>query len=131
MTMTPLFFLLRPGPKRVSMRNTVKSKKDMDRIFTEGVRASCPLVMVITLPSPTGADATDGRVAFVAGKKLGTAPARNRAKRVLREAARKLGAPWAGQDVVFVARRDTAACGTEDLVAQCRKCLVKAGILDI
>lgn len=112
------------------MRNTVKSKQDMDRIFTTGVRASCPLVMVITLPSPAGSGATVGRTAFVAGKKLGSAPVRNRSKRVLREAARKLGAPWSGQDVVFVARKDTAVCASAELEAQCRKCLVKAGVLE-
>ena len=46
-----------------------------------------------------------GRVAFVAGKKLGNAPQRNRAKRRLRAAAAGQGAPWPGYDVVLVARQ--------------------------
>lgn len=48
------------------------------------------------------------RLAVVASRKVGTAVARNRAKRLLREAARHLH--WApGHDVVLVARRACAA----------------------
>jgi len=45
-----------------------------------------------------------GRVAYIAGKRLGSAPKRSRAKRVLREAARLEGAPWFGLRVVLIAR---------------------------
>jgi len=45
-----------------------------------------------------------GRVAVIAGKRLGNAPNRNRAKRKLREAARLNGAPWKGQQAILVAR---------------------------
>ena len=51
------------------------------------------------------AGGNQGRVAFAAGKKMGGAPLRNRAKRRLREAARLTGAPWCGADVVFVAQK--------------------------
>ena len=51
------------------------------------------------------------RVGFTATKKVGGAVTRNRAKRRLREAARRLlpalGQP--GTDYVFIARRDTGA----------------------
>lgn len=51
------------------------------------------------------------RTAVVASRKVGTAVARNRAKRLLREAARTIA--WApGTDVVLVARR---ACATSVL----------------
>ena len=46
----------------------------------------------------------DGRVAFIAGKKLGSAPKRNRAKRIMREAAKEAGAPWSGKNVVLIAK---------------------------
>ena len=62
------------------------------------------------------AEGVGGRVAFVAGKKLGTAPERNRAKRRLREAARSAGAPWRGYDVVFVARQSILETEFNELV---------------
>ncbi|MCL1879876.1 MAG: ribonuclease P protein component [Actinomycetia bacterium] len=50
----------------------------------------------------------DGRVAFIAGKRLGSAPSRNRAKRLLREAARQQGAPWPERRVLLIAREACA-----------------------
>lgn len=53
------------------------------------------------------------RLAVVASRKVGSAVARNRAKRLLREAARQV--PWRpGTDVVLVAR---AACADAELGA--------------
>lgn len=52
--------------------------------------------------------AAESRLAVVAGKRLGKATVRNRARRRLRAAVRQLGGCWrSGQDVVVVARRGT------------------------
>jgi ribonuclease P protein component len=65
-----------------------------------------------------------GRLAFVAGKRLGSAPERNRAKRLMREAAHQLKAPWDDRDVVFVAR-DKTVTATLDAVVRDMECLLR------
>lgn len=55
-------------------------------------------------------DAASTRLAVVASRKVGSAVRRNRAKRLLREAARRVA--WrGGDDVVLVARRACADTG--------------------
>ena len=83
-------------------------------MFREGKRVSHPLVIALIRKTPTQRG-PGGRVAFVAGKKLGGAVLRNRARRVLREAARLAGAPWNGTDVVLIARSDTASAPPDRL----------------
>lgn len=82
---------------------TIKSKRDFERVFTGGRRYSHPLVRATVL---RGSGAT-GRVAFVAPKRLGNAVFRNRCKRVLREAARTCGLPLDEADVILFATRAT------------------------
>lgn len=65
----------------------------------------------------------EGRVAYIAGKKLGSAPKRSRAKRLLREAARLNGAPWQGVRVVLVARESLANTSLEKASADIAKAL--------
>lgn len=69
-----------------------------------------------------------GRVAFIAGKKLGNAVWRNRAKRRMREACREVGGPFPGYDVAFVARKGIQDVQFPILVNHLEKSLVKAGI---
>lgn len=109
------------------MKGTIKSKTDMERLFRAGRRSSSYLMLVIAAPVQGSREL--GRCAYVAGKRLGTAPLRARCKRVLREASRELGAPWAGSDVVFVARGKAAFARHGKLVSQMRKQLVELGVL--
>ena len=111
------------------MRGTVKSKDDMERLFHEGRRSSSSLVTILTLPSPASIQ-PDGRLAFVAGKKLGNAPLRSRCKRVLRACASELGAPWPGFDVVFVARRKLAFAPHEMVLGTFAEQLQSMGVID-
>lgn len=62
-----------------------------------------------------------GRVAYIAGKKLGSAPQRSRAKRRLREAARIAGAPWYGHDVLLVAKQGIAHKDFNQIVASLKR----------
>jgi len=57
----------------------------------------------------------EGRVAYIAGNKIGNAPARNRAKRIMREAARLAMAPWPGYRVILVAKEGILDASLEDV----------------
>ena len=65
---------------------------------------------------------------FVAGKKIGGAVIRNRAKRVLRATCRRIGGPWPGFDVVFIARAGAITAKPDALDASARAALLRAGV---
>ena len=73
----------------------------------------------------------NGRVAFIAGKKLGNAVWRNSAKRRMREACRSVGGPFSGYDVAFVARKRVTESSYNELVTHLRDNLDKAGMAQI
>ena len=83
--------------RRVRLRRT----KDVRRVYDEGKSWKHPLLVLVVCPN--GLDLS--RVGVTASRKLGGAVARNRAKRLLREAARhlypQLGTGW---DVMLIAR---------------------------
>lgn len=72
--------------------------------------------------------ASHGRVAFIAGKKLGNAVWRNSAKRRLRAIVCDLGGPWSGYDVVISARSNILKASYSKVSDACEKALVKAGL---
>lgn len=109
--------------------STIKSNKEVDRLFKEGKRVSHPLVVTLISETPEKRDLY-GRVAFVAGKKLGNAVFRNRCRRVLRETVRRLGGPWPGYDIVLISRRDTATASPESLDRALKRNLIKAGVVN-
>ena len=99
---------------------TLKAKRDFDRVFSTGVRGRGREARVVL--SPSG----EGRVAFVAGKRLGTAVLRNRCKRVLRACASEAGLPLEGCDVVLMATPKTARAPHERVVSSMRHALDEA-----
>ena len=109
------------------MKGTVKSKDDMERLFREGRRSSSYLLSALLLTSPEES-AGDGRMGFIAGKKLGVAPYRCRCKRVMRAAAAELGGPWPGFDIVFIARHKVGRANHDKVLKEMRKCLEGLGV---
>jgi ribonuclease P protein component len=106
---------------------TIKSSREIEAVFREAKRAAHPLIVVLAIQTPEGRG-QKGRVAFIAGKKLGNAVIRNRSKRVMRESARRCAGPWSGYDVLLIARSATrdAACG--ELDAALRAQLSRLGV---
>ena len=80
----------------------IKSREDISNLFSLGKRYHTPYLTLIILPNDQ--HGLQGRVAFVAGKKLGGAVWRNGAKRRMREICRLDGGGIPGFDTVFVAK---------------------------
>lgn len=104
---------------------TIKSKRDFERVFSGGRRCNHALVRVTVRTECTG---DHGRVAFVAPKRLGNAVFRNRCKRVLREAARRCGLPANGADVILFATRRTHDCDPREVAEALKGLLEKAHV---
>jgi ribonuclease P protein component len=106
---------------------TLKSPSEIDALFKSGRRGSTALILVLSTRTPERRG-PEGRVVFVAGKKLGGAVTRNRCKRVMREAVRRAGGPWAGFDVAIIARKDTATALAAALDAALAAALRGSGV---
>ena len=106
---------------------TITAASDVERLFTQGSRTSAGPLSIVATPSPAYAGG-EGRVIFVAGRKLGGAVVRNRSKRVLREACRRAGGPWAGHDVALIGRGGAATSTPAELDAALASCLRRAGL---
>ena len=107
---------------------TIKSKREFEKVFKAGRRFSHPLLRIRVLYHDEGG--SEGQVAFVAPKRLGNAPVRNRGKRVLREAARSCGLPYPNYSVIMLATDQTAPAKSPEVAQALRKMLTKAGLID-
>ena len=102
-----------------AVKGTIKSTDEITVFFTRAKRIQKDSFTAL-VQTQDGKRGLTGRVAYVAGKRLGNAPLRSRAKRRLREAARLCQVPWAGFDVVFVAKRNTTTSSFESTLKDMR-----------
>lgn len=116
----------------------LKSSTDFERVRRDGRSHAHPLVVLLARrrapdeSTPGGAlvGATVTRVGFVAGKSVGSAVERNRAKRLLREALRGAAAGLEpGWDMVLIARRPLAASRLAETRAAVEPLLRRARVL--
>ncbi|WP_083762399.1 ribonuclease P protein component [Slackia heliotrinireducens] len=109
------------------MKSTVKSSVEVSRFFTDGKKAVTPYVTIFLIER-SQYDHPRGRTCVMAGKKLGNAVTRNRAKRRMRALISDLGGPWPGYDVAFLARNRVLTANHEEMCNACKKALAKVGI---
>lgn len=107
--------------------STIKSSREIDTIFRQARRVAHPLVTALIASTPEGRG-REGRVAFVAGKRLGNAVIRNRSKRVLRAALARAGGPWPGYDVVLIAGPKTRSAAADELDAAFSRLAARLGL---
>ena len=108
------------------MKSTVRSSEEISELFRRAKRTTSLNLLILRAPSPEGRD-QKGRVAFIAGKRLGNAPWRSRAKRVMREAARRAGLPQEGFDIALIARAGTAAQHPDVVAQELKRALERRG----
>lgn len=102
---------------------TIKSKRDFEKVFSRGKRFNDPLLRIRMARLDEG---DSPRVAFVAPKRLGNAVWRNRCKRVLREAARECGFPLDGYNVILFATAKTHDSHPADVARSLKRLVAKA-----
>lgn len=103
----------------------IKSSAEISSLFTQGRRLHTPYLTFIVLRNEKQHDLT-GRVAFVAGKKLGNAVWRNSAKRRMRSLCRDLHGPWHNYDVIFLAKSNIVRASYSKVLAACDNTLKRA-----
>lgn len=110
---------------------------DFERVRREGRSHAHPLVVLIAHPRPAEAATLTvthplpTRIGFAAGKRVGVAVARNRAKRLLREAARARYAQLVpGWDIIFIARAPVVQCKLAETQIAVDQLLERARLLN-
>lgn len=111
------------------MKATITSSTEISSLF-QTAEKSVQRNLIVFLAAEEHERNVSGRVAYVVGKKLGSAPFRSRAKRMLREAARLEGAPWSEKRCLLVARSGIEKSSLNELRRQLSLGLRRLGYPD-
>ena len=85
------------------MKLTLHNSFDIEELFQRGAKIYTPYFMVLFLKTT---DETSGKIAYIAGKKIGNAVKRNKAKRILRALVNVHGNSHMGYKMALVARKN-------------------------
>lgn len=106
---------------------TIKSSTEISQVFAQGKRLNAASITLLVYRTQKQHGSNQGRVAFIAGKKLGNAVWRNAAKRRMRAIAHDLEFPLDGYDVVFIAKRSILSTSYQKLIQSCSHALKDLG----
>jgi ribonuclease P protein component len=99
---------------------------DFERVRSSGKSFPHPLLVLLVAPN----DCDQVRIGVAAGRSLGCAVKRNRAKRLLRASIEPLAPGVAkGWDVILLARRELLDAGLDKIRGAMELLLKKAGLL--
>ena len=107
---------------------TIKSSTEISDFFSTGRFYKTPyLTFIVEKKTTTDDNQHDpaGRVAFIAGKKIGNAVTRNKAKRRMRALCHDLGGPWNNYDVIFLAKSPLLVGSYSKVLKACESTLRK------
>lgn len=103
----------------------LKSEADVQRVWRQGSTWTHPLIILRARPNQLGRT----RVAFVVSKKIGKAVARNRGKRLMREAVRSRFEQIArGYDIVLIGRNAIAEASLDGVSSAIEELLAKSDL---
>ncbi len=101
--------------------------KDFERVRRYGTSYAHPFIVLIKHPN----ELPFPRIAVAAGRSLGNAVQRNRAKRRIREAVRPLIPSISpGWDIIFLARSPMQTAAFQSIQAAVQETLLRAGLLN-
>jgi len=110
-------------------RLRLRHSRDVERVYDEGESWAHPLLVLVIRPNAVGLS----RVGVAASRKVGNAVQRNRAKRLLREAARHLYPMFEseGWDIMLIARPKLIDVGEMAVEEALASLLGRAGLQDL
>lgn len=111
----------------------LRSATDFERVRRDGRSFAHPLVVLVAcrMPADVRPAAPSSRIGFTAGRGVGSAVKRNRAKRRLREAVRaQADAIASGWDLIWIARAPCLTCEFTQLTDVIGQLLRKAHVLN-
>lgn len=110
----------------LAQRFRLRRNADLRRVRSTGRRWRHPLIVLLVGENNGGVS----RFAFVAGRRIGNAPTRNRSKRLMREAVRQhLPEVEAGWDCMFIARNPIAFASYTEVETAVSQLLARAKLM--